>query len=537
MIRTISSRIKQNRLKQSFRTQLRESASRPTRYGVVSQGQVIIDNQYYPLTDADQFSDGTRIEVENIGRPSAAIYRLADVGAVSISGGGGGGGGGVTTLPIHTHASNTQGGQISHGVLLGLSNDDHPQYLRADGTREGATAEAQAFGLGVVADTISEYTPNEGVTVDGVLLKDQAATVDSLFFDTTATAQEVVGEMVWNPDRQTLDFYMPGDVTYQMGQELFFYVVNRSGVTIPDGAVVMFDPTGTLGASGKIACQLAVTDGTYPSTMLMGIATQEILDTEDGKVTFFGEVRGINTSAWAKGTILYPDPSVPGGLTSTVPDAPNLRYQIAVVIVQSATVGEILVRAISSVAIADADDVYINNSEVYDGEILQYDGTDGRWENHAVAIKQTVPSSESVTVRSGYQMLVNDKYEVDGTLIVDGTLVVLGSYEVDPDALAEDAVTPKPQYWSYTHVTSNYFISVLDVTIGVTCSTADITLLLPVAEFTTGIVFNIKKLDDSGYNVIITDILAGIDGESSIIITDQWVSITVQSTGEAWIII
>ncbi len=66
---------------------------------------------------------------------------------------------------------------IDHGSIGGLGDDDHTQYLLANGSRAGATSQAQSFGAnGIAADQIAEATSGSGVTVDGVLLKDGGAT-------------------------------------------------------------------------------------------------------------------------------------------------------------------------------------------------------------------------------------------------------------------------------------------------------------------------------------------------------------------------
>jgi hypothetical protein len=62
---------------------------------------------------------------------------------------------------------------VDHGALIGLSDDDHTQYLLVAGTRTGSTGSAQDFGgTGIKADVIAESSDGPGVTVDGVLLQD-----------------------------------------------------------------------------------------------------------------------------------------------------------------------------------------------------------------------------------------------------------------------------------------------------------------------------------------------------------------------------
>jgi hypothetical protein len=68
---------------------------------------------------------------------------------------------------------------IKDGGIPSLNLDD---YLTTDGSRAGATGQAQDFGsYGVKADVIDESTADAGVTIDGLLIKD--GTIPSLGFD------------------------------------------------------------------------------------------------------------------------------------------------------------------------------------------------------------------------------------------------------------------------------------------------------------------------------------------------------------------
>ena len=60
------------------------------------------------------------------------------------------------------------GGSSDHGLLIGLGDDDHTQYLLATGARAGATSGAQDFGSnGITADVIDESGLNNGVALQG----------------------------------------------------------------------------------------------------------------------------------------------------------------------------------------------------------------------------------------------------------------------------------------------------------------------------------------------------------------------------------
>lgn len=157
------------------------------------------------------------------------------------------------------------------------------------------------------------------------------------------TGNEPTGSLFWNTDRETLDLVMPNGIDLQIGQDLQFFIKNQSGVTINKGEAVMFD--GALGASGIIKGKKAIADGTYPPEYMMGIANETIIDGANGKVQFFGEIAGIDTSGYSAGDLLWINPSVPGGLTTTKPTDPNVQFLMAAVL-DSKNNGNIMVRAI-----------------------------------------------------------------------------------------------------------------------------------------------------------------------------------------------
>jgi hypothetical protein len=213
-------------------------------------------------------------------------------------------------------------------------------------------------------------------------------------------------QLSWNADDGTLDVQMNDNVVLQLGQELHFYAKNKSGATVANGTAVMF--AGTVGASGKLEFDLAVSDGTFPSEYIMGIATEDIPNNGFGYITLFGLVRGFNTSGggktapetWADGDLLYLDPSYPGELTKTQPSAPALRQPIAAV-VNAATggSGSIFVRVEYRNGLNGMNDVFGTPS---DGDLLQWSAANDRWEMVSGASGSfTTVDSKTVTVVSG----------------------------------------------------------------------------------------------------------------------------------------
>jgi hypothetical protein len=206
------------------------------------------------------------------------------------------------------------------------------------------------------------------------------------------------GRAYWNLDDGTMDLDLYGGSVLQVGQEMHFYAKNTSGSLIASGTPVMF--TGTVGASGKLEFGLAVADGSVPSDYMMGVATQDIANNDFGYVTSFGLVRGFDTTGtpygevWNDGDLLYFDPATPGTWTNVEPAAPNIDVPVAVV-VNSAPggAGSIFVRMTISQSLNNLQDVYINGTGTpLAGQVLIYDATQARWENHHI------PPGSNITI-------------------------------------------------------------------------------------------------------------------------------------------
>ncbi len=149
------------------------------------------------------------------------------------------------------------------------------------------------------------------------------------------------GELSWNTTDATLDLTMEYGVTQQVGQETYARVKNTTGSTIPNGTVVGFAGA----TSDTLLVSPFVADGSVPSLYVIGVMTHELPDSgEKGYCTTWGFVRGLNTSGFAAGDILYASPTTAGALTKTKPTAPNNVLPIAACVVSDATSGVIFVR-------------------------------------------------------------------------------------------------------------------------------------------------------------------------------------------------
>ena len=175
-----------------------------------------------------------------------------------------------------------------------------------------------------------------------------------LALDNDVTAQ--TGRLWWDPEDATMNIGMTNGVVLQTGQETHYpKVVNKDSVDIVNGSLLMIRPTDI--TQGQ---RLAVVrwDGTqnYPADYIIGVATADIPKNQEGYCTWFGYVRDISITelednglkdageTWEEGQILYPHPTLRGGLTNVQPNSPNVKSTIAATVALNGTNLTILVR-------------------------------------------------------------------------------------------------------------------------------------------------------------------------------------------------
>jgi lysophospholipase L1-like esterase len=202
-----------------------------------------------------------------------------------------------------------------------------------------------AYAAAIYALINSYLEIKEDVLVDGKV------TTDAVQFDIAATPlANAEGLLQWNATDGTLDLGMSGgDITMQIGQEIFTKVRNDTGATITNGSVVYI--SGRTGIYPDV--KLARSDVESTSRVL-GIATQDILNTGSkfGYVTTIGYIRRIKTdysgagiwgTTWVTGDLLYVSKTTAGQLTNVEPAAPHHADTVGTVGIVHPTLGSILI--------------------------------------------------------------------------------------------------------------------------------------------------------------------------------------------------
>lgn len=215
-----------------------------------------------------------------------------------------------------------------------------------------------------------------------------------------------VGTLAWDGGT-TLGVQMTTNVLGRVNESGYYYIKASSAIT--KGDVVMF--TGAVGASGVPtgAPATGLTDGSY----IMGIAAESLALNAFGLVQFIGALRGVNTSVYADGDILWYDPAVTGGLTKTKPSAPNVKVQMAAVI-SAVNNGTILIRVNAGSELGGTDS-NVQFGTLANGNIIQYDSALGYWKNvplstagAVTSVTGTAPvvssggSTPAISLASGY---------------------------------------------------------------------------------------------------------------------------------------
>lgn len=242
--------------------------------------------------------------------------------------------------------------------------------IEADGYigAAGQVLASQGGAGSVEWTTIPVGTLQEVLTAGNTATEDMSitGTITSDKFNVDTVSSGLIsdkGDMVWSDDRATLEVGLNGGDTMYVGQDTLWLV--RAGNNIAKGDVVY--ASGTIGASGKIVVDKYLADGTIPGRFIIGIAKQDISVSEEGYIMSLGKIRGIDTTAYSEGDVLWSDPSIPGALTNVEPSAPAIKSAMAFV-VSSANNGTIAVRTDNGFVIKDASDVQITT--LLDNQIL-----------------------------------------------------------------------------------------------------------------------------------------------------------------------
>ena len=189
--------------------------------------------------------------------------------------------------------------------------------------------------------TTGKLIQNSVVTISDTGAIAGATTItdlDYLDFDTTYATTLGAGQLGWNGN-DTLGLGMiGGNVVQHIGEDTFFYV--KASATITKGQLCMF--TGAVGSSGVLTA--APSTAIPYAEAIIGVAAENIANNAFGLIQSVGTLRGVDTSAFLDGDILYYNSAVTGGFTKTFPTSGPIVVAAAVGKAGSGGSGVLIVR-------------------------------------------------------------------------------------------------------------------------------------------------------------------------------------------------
>lgn len=171
---------------------------------------------------------------------------------------------------------------------------------------------------------------------------------DYLRFNTEANVDQLLpGWLSWNSFEDCLNIQHSDGSTLQVGLENYIEVINNTGSTLANGAVVKFSGV----ALNEIPeCSALTASPDFAPLLLIGVLTNELVNGQRGRATVLGKVRQLNTTGstvgetWLQGDLLWAHPTIAGAFTRVKPSAPNPAISVAAVLKVDSTQGVILVR-------------------------------------------------------------------------------------------------------------------------------------------------------------------------------------------------
>lgn len=168
-------------------------------------------------------------------------------------------------------------------------------------------------------------------------------------------------------------------------------VRNTTGSTIPAGSVIYIN-----GATGGVpTVALAQANAESTSARTYGITSAAIANNANGSAVHIGLIENLNTSAFTDGAILYLSPTVPGGMTTTKPSAPDHLVYIGTCLSANPSLGKIEVQIQNGYELQELHNVQIVS--VADHQVLKYDSATSLWKNAPAIGTASAPLSYSTS--------------------------------------------------------------------------------------------------------------------------------------------
>jgi hypothetical protein len=241
---------------------------------------------------------------------------------------------------------------------------------------------------GTFSATINE---NQATLIDNIIGATAIAEPAYIQFNVNSVPSIQVGRIGWNDADKTLELGMTPTVRQNVGQELFILCKSSDGSERTKGKAVYV--SGSDGNNKLVSYASASSEASSSKTI--AVMAETISGGSKGFAASFGLVRNINTNGLTEGAAVWLSPTVPGGLTSTRPAAPNNAVFIGYCIRANQNNGVLYVNIQNGYELDELHNVRLTTPT--DGQSLVYDSTTGLWVNETVLGQPTVLSVGTVT--------------------------------------------------------------------------------------------------------------------------------------------
>lgn len=212
--------------------------------------------------------------------------------------------------------------------------------------------------------TINTLKVNSVIASLATLGLTHISTIDWNLTSGATVTQE--GQMNWDANQQTAVIGMAGgNVDLALGMEQLFprRVRNSTGSTMAKGTVVYIN--GVSGNTPTVERAIATSD--MSSAFTLGMTAESIGNNATGWVTTFGELTGIDLSAYTGGDTLYLSGATAGAFTN-VPQSAPIHYVRVGTVVKATTDGALVVNVINGYELNELHNVVI--SSLASGQII-----------------------------------------------------------------------------------------------------------------------------------------------------------------------
>ena len=363
------------------------------------------------------------------------------------------------------------------GTITGSTGSTDNAFIRANGTG-GSTVQG---------------------STNATLDDNGKALFDALQFDQTPTTATAQATLTWNSTDQTLQMLEIGATPVKITRDTPQRATNVSGSTINKGQVVRIT-----GAAGQVLqVNLAQANDAAGCEKTFGLAMSDISSAAEGLILTSGLLKGVNTSAFTAGDVLYLSAVTPGALTNSPPAFPNYVVKIGTCVYANSSDGEIQVELDGFKTIEQIYDVKFG-SPPSNGEVLGYDGT--KWTNTTVSGTGDVvgPASSTDNAIARFDSTTGKLLQNSGVTISDtNDIAGVDSFAFDT-AAAFSLTTQGQMAWNADE------------------ETVDIQLNGFALHTGEHVVYHVKNSTGSTINKGVPVMFSGTDGSSGKLLIQPW---------------